>query len=130
MPAKVISTEEARVDNAILLDVLTSEVTLEEPEIGCTDANIPIDTNCTDDKLHFRMTGDSDNYDDEGDEIDDSDAITTASRQRQAATELKMFDVRTSDVYGFEGDYGDDADQDEEEEALQANDESTQNLQD
>jgi len=33
MPAKVISTEEARVDNAILLDLLTSEVTLEEPEI-------------------------------------------------------------------------------------------------
>jgi len=76
------------------------------------------------------MTGDSDDYDDEGDEIDESDAITTASRQRQAATELEMFDVRTSDVDRFEGDYGDDADQDEEEEALQANDESTQNLQD
>jgi hypothetical protein len=33
MPAAVISTEAARVDNAILLDFLTSKVALEEPEI-------------------------------------------------------------------------------------------------
>jgi len=48
-PAMVISVEAARVDNAILLDYLTSEVALEEPEIGSTDQNIPIDNNCTDD---------------------------------------------------------------------------------
>src|SRR3981189_1069755 len=50
-PAVVISVEAARVDNAILLDYLTYEVALEEPEIGSTDSNIPIDNNCTDDKL-------------------------------------------------------------------------------
>jgi len=36
-PAVAISVEAERVDNAILLDYLTSEVALEEPEIGSTD---------------------------------------------------------------------------------------------
>jgi len=80
-PAAVISVEAARVDNAILLEYLTSEVVLEEPEIGCTDPNIPIDNNCTDDKLMFRMPGDSGDYEDEGDESDERDAISTASWQ-------------------------------------------------
>jgi len=79
-PAAVISTEAARVDNAILLDYLTSEVELEEPEIGSTDPNIPIDNNCTDDKLDIVMPGGCEDYDNEGDEIDNSDAIPTASR--------------------------------------------------
>jgi len=39
----VISLEAAPVDKAIFLDYLTSEVALEEPEIRCTDQNIPID---------------------------------------------------------------------------------------
>jgi hypothetical protein len=52
-PAAVISTEAALVNNAILLDYLTSKVALEEPEIGSTDRNILIDNNCTDDELHF-----------------------------------------------------------------------------
>jgi len=56
-PAAVISTEAARVENAILLDYLTSEVALEEPEIGSNDPNIPIDNNCTDDEMHFGMPG-------------------------------------------------------------------------
>jgi hypothetical protein len=56
-PAVVISGEAARVDNAILLDYLTSVVALEEPEIGSTDPNIPIDNNRTDDKVHFGMPG-------------------------------------------------------------------------
>jgi len=79
-PAVVISTEASSVDNAILLDYLTSEVALEEPEIGSTDPNIPIDNNCTDDELHFGMPGGSGNYEDEGDERDDRDAIPTAIR--------------------------------------------------
>jgi hypothetical protein len=112
-PAVVISVEAARVDNAILLDYLTSEVSLEEPGIGSTDSNIPIDNNCTDDELHFGMPGDSEDFEDEGDE---SDAIPTASRSRQAATELERFDLGTSDVDGYEGEDGDDADADEEEE--------------
>jgi len=48
-PAVVISVEAAHVENAILLDYWASKVALEEPEIGSTDPNIPIDNNCTDD---------------------------------------------------------------------------------
>jgi hypothetical protein len=123
----VISVEAARVDNAILLDYLTSEVALEEPEIGCTDSNIPKDNNCTDDKPHFGMPGCSGDFEDEGDE---SDAIPTASRRRRAATELERFDLGTSDADVYEGEDGDDADADEEEEASQADDGSTQNVED
>ena len=79
-PAKVISTEVARVDNAILSEYLTSGVALEEPVLGCTDPNIPIDNNCVDDKLHFVMRGGSDGNHNEGDDIDESDAIPTTSR--------------------------------------------------
>ena len=77
-PAVVISMEAVRVDNAILLDYLTSEVAIEEPEIGSTDPNIPMDNNCTDDEQHFGMPGGSGDFEDEGDE---SDTIPTASRR-------------------------------------------------
>ena len=40
------------------------------------------------------------------------------------------FDLGTSDVDGYEGEDGDDADADEEEEASQAEDGSTQNVED
>ena len=80
-PAMVISVEAARVDNAILLDYLTCEVALEEPEIGCTDPNIPIENNCTDDELHFGMPLGSGDYEDEGDESDVCDDIHPASRR-------------------------------------------------
>jgi len=128
IPAVVISVEAARVDNAILLDYLTSEVALEEPGIGSTDPNIPIDNNCTDDKLHFGMPGGSGDYEDEGDEREVPDAIPTASRRPRPVTELKKSDLGTSDVDGYEGEDGDDAYADEEEEALQADDGSTQNV--
>jgi hypothetical protein len=85
-PAMVISTEAVCVDNAILLDYLTCEVALEEPEIGSTDPNIPIDNNCTDDELHLGMPGGFEDYDNEGYEIDESDAIPTASRRQRATT--------------------------------------------
>jgi hypothetical protein len=107
--AVVISVEAVHVDNAILLDNLTSEVALEEPEIGSTDPNIPIDNNCTDDELHFGLPGGSGNFENEGDE---SDAIHMASRRRRAATELERFDLGTSDVDWYEGEDGDDADAD------------------
>jgi hypothetical protein len=111
---------------------LTSEVALEEPEHGSTDPNIPIDDNCMDDELHFGMPGGSGDYEDEGDERDEHDAIRTASRRRRPATELDRFDLGTSDVNGYEGEDGDDADvdADEEEEASQADDGSTQNVED
>jgi hypothetical protein len=40
-------------DNAVLVDYLTSEVVLGEPEIGSTDRIILIDNNCTNDILAF-----------------------------------------------------------------------------
>ena len=80
-PAVVISVEVARVDNAIPLDCLTSELALKEPQIGSTDPNIPIDLNCTDDELHFGMPGGSRDYNDEIDESDERNAIPT-TRQR------------------------------------------------
>jgi hypothetical protein len=81
MPAAVISTEAAGVDNPILLDNLTSEVALQKPEIGSTDPNILIDNNCEDDELHFGMPGACEDYDDEGDEIDHTYGNPSASRR-------------------------------------------------
>jgi len=79
MPAMGICTEAARVDNAILFAYLTSEVALEQPEIGRTYPNILMDDNCTDDKLHIGMPGCSGDYKDDGDESDERDDIPTAS---------------------------------------------------
>jgi len=78
-PAMVISVEAAPVDNAILLDYLTSEVALEEPGSGSTDPNIPIDNNCMDDEMHLWMAGGSGDYEDDGDKSDERDAIPTIS---------------------------------------------------
>jgi hypothetical protein len=116
-PAVVIRVEAAHVDRAILLDDLASAVALEEPESGSTDPNITIDKNCMDDELHFRMPWGCGDYEDEGDERDDLDAIPTASCRRRPAMELQRFDLGTCDVDGYEGKDGDNADADEEEEA-------------
>jgi hypothetical protein len=77
-PAVVISVEAARVDNALLLDYLTSEVALEEPEIGSTDPNIPIDNNRADDEIYFGMLRGSGDSEDDGDR---TNAIPTVSRR-------------------------------------------------
>jgi hypothetical protein len=130
IPAVVVSVKAAGVDNAILLDYLSSKVALEEPEIGRTDPNILIDNSCIDDKMHFGMPGGSGVYEDECDESDQHDAIPTASKQRRAATLLERFDLGMSDVDGYEGEDGDDADANYEEIASQADDGSTQNLED
>jgi len=113
-PAVVISVNAPHVDNAYLLDDLTSEVALEEPEIGSTDPNILIDNNAMHDTLHFGLPGGSGEYNNEADEGDLHDAIPSGSRWRRAATELGTFDLETSDVDGYEGEDGDDADVDEE----------------
>jgi len=126
----VISVEAPGVDNAIPLDYLTSKVVLEEPEIGSTAATIPIDNNCMDDKLHFGMPQGSGDHQDNGDENDVRDAIPTASVRRQPVTELERFDLGTSDVDRYEGEDGDNAYADEEEEASQADDGSTHNVED
>jgi len=128
-PAKVISTEAAHSDNAIL-DYLISEVALQEPEIRSNDPNIPMENNCTDDKLHFGMPGGSEDFKAEGYKGDKSDAIPTTSRRWRAAIEHERFDLETSAVDWYEGNDGDDVDADEEGEASQANDGSTQNLED
>jgi len=129
-PADVISTEAAREANAIVPDYFTSKVELEEPEIGSTDPNIQIDINCTDEELHFRMPGGSEHYEDDGHKIDVSDAIPTASWRRRATTELERLNLGTSDVDGYEGNDGDHADANEEEEASQADDGSMLHLED
>jgi hypothetical protein len=125
-PAVVISVKAARVDNAILHDYLTSEVALEESEIGSTDRNVLIDNNCTDDELHFMMPGDSGDYGDEADESDKWDAIPTASQRRPAATALERFDLGTSDVNRYDGVDGNDPGV--EEEVSEPDDASTQNV--
>jgi hypothetical protein len=131
-PARVISVEAARVDNAILLDYLASKVALEDAEIGSTDPIIPIDNNCTDDELHVGIPGVSGDYEDEGNESDNRNAIPNASRRRRRATELQRFDLVTSDLDWYEGEDGEDvdADADEQEESLQVDDGSTQNVED
>jgi hypothetical protein len=86
--AMVIRVEAAPVEDAILLDNLTSEVGLEEPEIGCTGPNIMIENNYNDDKLHSEMPGCRGDYKDESDESDERDAIPTTGWQRLASTEL------------------------------------------
>jgi len=129
-PAMVISVEAARVGNAIPLDYFTSTLALEEPEIGSIDPNIPIDNNCTDDELHFRMPGGSGEYLDDGDKRDDCDAIPTARLRRWAATDLERFNLGTCDVSGYEGEHGNDAYADVVEEASQADDGSMQNVED
>jgi hypothetical protein len=79
-PAVVISVEAAHVENAVPVDWLTSGVAFEEPEIGCADPNIPIDTNCMDDVRHFGMPGGRGDDKGDGEEGDVCDAIPTASR--------------------------------------------------
>jgi len=129
-PGVVISVEAAGVDNAILFEYLSSEVAPEEPEIGSTEPNIAIVNNSMDDDLHFGMPVGSADYEDDGDECDLWDAILTVSRRRWPATELELFGLGTSDVNRYVGDDGDVADADEEEEASQADDGSTNNVDD
>jgi len=130
MPVVVISVEAARVENAFFFDYFTSKVALEEPEIGSTDPIIPIDNHCMDDNLLSGMPDGSGDFEDEDDKRDVQNAIRTASRRRRPATELMMFDLGTSDIDGNEGEDGDDADADEEEDTSQADDGSTQNVED
>jgi len=122
--------EAESVANASRLDYLVSEVALEDPEIASTNPEITIEYNCTADELHFGMPGGSGEYEDEGDESNGCDGILTGSQGPQPTTELKRFYVETSNVDGYEGNDRDDAVADEEEDTLQADDGSTQNVED
>ena len=103
---------------------------LEEHEIGSTDPNIPIDNNCTDEELHFGMPRGSGNYEEEGDQSNVHDAIPTASRRQRPETELERFDLGTTHVDVYEAEDEDDGYADEEEDASQFDDGSTQNMED
>jgi hypothetical protein len=128
----VISVEAACVNNAILLNWLTSKVVLQEPEIRSTDRNIPIDKDSTNDQLHFGMPGGSGDDEEEAEASDVCDAIPTISLQRWPATEFERFNLGSCDFDGYEGQDGDDGhvDADVEEQTLQADDGSTQNVED
>jgi hypothetical protein len=80
-PAAIISMEAESVANPIHHYYVTSEVALEEPEIGSSDQNFPIDNNCTNHKLNVGMAGRCEDYNDEGDESNNRDAIPGAGRQ-------------------------------------------------
>jgi hypothetical protein len=129
-PAAVISVEAAHVDNANFLDYVTSKVALQEPEIRSTDPHIPIENNCTGDEHHFGMPGGIRDYADEGDATNVSDVIATTGGPGQPATDLERFNLGSSDVNRYEGKDGDDVDVDEEEVASQADDRSTQTVED
>jgi len=62
------------------------------------------------------------NHEDEGDEINEIDAIPTASWRWWAVTELQRFDLGTRDVDRYEPNDGDNGDAGEKEEVLQPND--------
>jgi hypothetical protein len=74
------------------------------------------------------MPGGSGDYEVIGDESDECDAIPTARRQSEAATEIERFDLVVRDDDGYEGEAGDAADADEVKEASEASDGSTQTV--
>jgi len=125
MPAMVTSMEGGRVNNAIVLHYLTSEVALEEPQIGSNNGNILIGNNCTDDKLHFSMPGGSWHYEEVWDKSDTPDAIPTIIQTQWAPTELWRFDLGTSDVDGYLAENSDHVDADNDKEESEADVRST-----
>jgi len=54
-PAVINRMDAGCIDNGILLNYLTSEVALEDLVIGSTNPYTPIDINCSDGEMHFRM---------------------------------------------------------------------------
>jgi hypothetical protein len=112
----------AHIDNVILLEYITSKVALEEPEIGSTAPKIQTDNNYMDGKQRFGMPGDCEDYESEGDKIDESDAMPINRERQLAANELVRVEPETSDFEGYDGDDGDRRDADQEEEVSQADD--------
>jgi hypothetical protein len=130
MPPEVISMHAAHIDNVILLEYITSKVALEEPEIGSTAPKIQTDNNYMDGKQRFGMPGDHEDYESEGDKIDESDAMPINGERQLAANDLVRVEPETSDFEGYDGDDGDRRDADQKEEVSQADDCAMQNLED
>jgi hypothetical protein len=103
LPAVVISMEAAHVDNDSILYYCTCEVALVEPQIGTTDTYIPIDNNCTEDKVHFGIPWGSGDSEVEGDESNNHEVIPTVSWQQRPSTALGSFVLGTRDVNRSEG---------------------------
>jgi len=120
--------EAAHIDNAVLLDYLSSEVALDDPEIRITEPIVLIHNNCPNDNLHFGMPRDSKDFQDAGNESDKRKASATASRQQQLRTVVEWFNLETSDDNWDGGEAGNDAD--EVKVASEADDGSTQNVAD
>jgi hypothetical protein len=118
IPAEVIRTEAVHIDNAILLDYLTSNVALEEAMIESSDPYILLYNHYPDDMLHFGLPCGSKDWDNESDTIDESYAIPTTCWRRWAETEFQKFELRTCDVNRYESDNGCNADPDVEEGVL------------
>jgi hypothetical protein len=83
-----------------------------------------------DDELHLGMPRGSANYEDDGEQRDEHDIISAASWGRFPTTDLSRFDWDNSDIDGYDSEDGDNADADEQEEGQQADDGSTQNVED
>jgi hypothetical protein len=130
MPAVVITMEPARFINTLLLDYVTSKVGFVETEIKITDPHILVLNKCMDDKLHVLMARGSGDYENENNESDKYNAIPTAIRRSRAATDLKTLDLGTSNVHRYMGTDGDNVHLNKEEQESQANDGSTENLDD
>jgi hypothetical protein len=103
-------------------------VALEKPEIWRNDPNIPIENNCLDDELHVGIPGGSGDYEEEGEESNYRNAIRNHSRWWLPVTELERFNLGTSDADWDQGKVGDDGDANVEAQGSQANDGSTQNV--
>jgi hypothetical protein len=79
-PPVAVSVDATCVGNDILVDCLTFKAALEQPEIGSTGSNIPMDCNYNDDKEHVWMRGGCMDCDDKGDESDEHNANPTPSQ--------------------------------------------------
>jgi len=130
LSAMMIDVEAARVENAIFLHYLPSKVALKYLEIGCTDPNIPIDNHCLDVQPHFGMPEVSGEYNEDRDPSNARDTVLTANRQQSAVTVHGRFDLGTSQLNTYECADDDNADANDEDEALQAEHESKQYLED
>jgi hypothetical protein len=120
--------ESAQGEDAHNLDYLTSNVALAAPENGSTDLNVLIDHHCMYDELCLWMPECSLDSHDEGDKHNKRNAIPTLWPRCLAVTELVRLDLRTSTNNWYESKYGNDVNVDIKEDASQADDESTDNL--
>ena len=67
--------------------------------------------------MHFQIAGSTRDYKDDGDESDERDAIPATSQQQQATSQLASFDLGLSYIDQYEWKNGNDADEEEVEEA-------------